>query len=454
MLEELTDLQYDRLALYRPYAKQRAFHDAGANMRERLLRAGNQNGKTLCGGSEGAMHLTGEYPDWWRGRRFNGPIVMWASGVTAETTRDNPQRVMMGPVGEEGTGTIPARCVGPNAPARGVSDLFDYVKVRHRMGGYSTLRFKYYEQGRQKWQGPPVDVVWFDEEPPADIYSEGLARTIATGGMAYLTFTPLMGMSEVVKGFLLMPTADRHDTNMTIDDALHIPADERARIVASFPAHEREARAKGVPILGSGRVFPVTEESIAEETREMPRAWPRICGLDIGWDHPTAAVWLAWDRDADTIHVYDAYRLRQETPVIHAAAIKARGAAIPVAWPHDALQTDKGSGEQIAAQYRAQGVAMLPQRATFADGSNGVEAGVLDMLDRMKTGRFKVAKHLNDWWEEFRLYHRKDGKLVKEGDDLMSATRYAVMMLRHASVGDAAKIAMPGGGGANGWMGA
>jgi hypothetical protein len=105
-----------------------------------------------------------------------------------------------------------------------------------------------------------------------------------------------------------------------------------------------------------------------------------------------------------------------------------------VSWPHDGLQHDKGSGIQIAEQYKAQGLAMLDERATFEDGSNGVEAGVMDILDRMKTGRFRVAKHLEDWWQEFRLYHRKSGQIVKERDDLMSATRYGVMMLRHARV--------------------
>ena len=76
---------------------------------------------------------------------------------------------------------------------------------------------------------------------------------------------------------------------------------------------------------------------------------------------------------------------------------------------------------------------MLYEHAQFEDKSVSVEAGLMDMLARMQTGRFKVFKHLNDWWEEFRLYHRKDGKVVKEGDDLMSATRYAIMMLRRAS---------------------
>jgi hypothetical protein len=105
---------------------------------------------------------------------------------------------------------------------------------------------------------------------------------------------------------------------------------------------------------------------------------------------------------------------------------------LPWAWPHDGLQHDKGSGEQLAAQYRAQGLKMLPMRATFEDGSSGVEAGIAEMLDRMQTGRFKVFAHLNDWFEEFRLYHRKDGLIVKAGDDLLSAARYARMMRRHA----------------------
>ena len=75
---------------------------------------------------------------------------------------------------------------------------------------------------------------------------------------------------------------------------------------------------------------------------------------------------------------------------------------------------------------------MLPDRATFENGSNGVEAGISDMLDRMQTGRFKVFSTETEWFEEFRLYHRKDGKIVKERDDLISSTRYAVMMKRFA----------------------
>lgn len=422
----------NRLALYSPYVKQKAFHSAGGRYRERLLRAGNQNGKTLCGGCEGAYHLTGDYPSWWTGRRFEKPVVMWAAGVTGETTRDNPQRVLLGNVGERGRGTIPEVSIVDTAPARGVSDLLDYAKIRHRAGGLSTLRFKYYEQGRQKWQGPPVEVVWFDEEPPADIYDEGLARTIATGGLVYLTFTPLLGMSEVVRRFLTEQSDDRHDTNMTIDDALHIPPEERARIIASFPAHEREARANGTPVLGSGRIFPIAEADITVAPFQMPAYWPKLGAMDFGWDHPFGAVELTFDPEGDVVYVTKAYRARQETPILHAAALKAWGKWIPWAWPHDGLQHDKGSGEQLAKQYETHGLNMMGNRATFADGTNGVEAGVMEMLDRMQTGRLKVFSNLADWFDEFRLYHRKEGKIVKEADDLMSATRYGIMMIRHA----------------------
>jgi len=224
----------------------------------------------------------------------------------------------------------------------------------------------------------------------------------------------------------------RSIVRMTIDDAGHYTPEQRAAIIASYPEHEREARVKGIPTLGSGRVFPIADELIACDPLDIPKEWAQINGLDFGWDHPFAAVNLAHNRDADVIYVTKVYRSAQTTPIIHAAAIRPWGDWVPCAWPHDGLQHDKGSGEELASQYRDQKLNMLPERATFEDGGNGVEAGVIKMLDLMQTGRFKVFRHLNDWFSEFRLYHRKDGKIVKERDDLLSATRYAVMMLRFA----------------------
>lgn len=172
--------------------------------------AGNQLGKTQAGGAEWAMHLTGRYPDWWRGKVFDAPVRMWASGITGESTRDNPQRVLVGPPQQEsewGTGMIPLNAIVETLAARGLPGQLDSVVVRHGGGGdvqagESVLAFKSYEKGREKWQGETLHGVWFDEEPPLDIYSEGLTRTNATGGITIVTFTPLLGMSDVVLQFL------------------------------------------------------------------------------------------------------------------------------------------------------------------------------------------------------------------------------------------------------------
>lgn len=221
-------------------------------------------------------------------------------------------------------------------------------------------------------------------------------------------------------------------TSMTIDDAEHYTPEQRQAIIDSYPEHEREARVRGIPSMGSGRVFPIPEELITCEPFKIPDHWAQINGLDFGWDHPFAAVGLAWDRDSDVLYVCREYAARETTPVIHAASIRPWGQWIPCAWPHDGLQHDKGSGISLEPQYRAQNLNMLPEKATFIDGGNGVEAGVIEMLDRMKTGRWKVFSTCGGWLQEFRMYHRVDGLIVKERDDRICASRYAMMMRRFA----------------------
>ena len=437
ILEDYLDsASKNRLMFYSPYDKQREFHRHGVDKRERLLRAGNQLGKSYAGAAEAAFHATGRYPADWQGRRFDRATVGWCGGVTGEVTRDTCQRLLIGAVGARGTGMIPDDAIIDVSAARGVADLADTILVRHVSGENSRIRLKYYEQGREKWQAETLDWLWFDEEPPQDIYLEGLTRTNATGGMVWITFTPMLGCTEVVRRFLMENSPDRSDTNMTIEDAKHIPEKERAKIIASYPAHEREARIKGIPILGSGRIFPVSEESIAcaaFDPQRIPDHWSVIGGIDFGWDHPTAAVKLLYNPDGDIIYVTDCYKCKQATPIIHAAALRPWGKTLKISWPHDGLQHDKGSGVQLAQLYRNEGLNMLPEHAQFPDEKgNGVEAGIAEMLMRMETGRFKVYGHLHEWFEEFRLYHRKDGKIVKEYDDLICATRYALMSIRYA----------------------
>lgn len=445
-LKVLQDLAYRkkfrRIDFFVPYDKQREFYVLGATKRERMLMAGNQVGKTYAGAAEVSYHLTGLYPPDWEGRKWDRPVRGWAAGESSLLVRDVQQKLLCGEPGVEsafGTGLIPKDLfVDKPSLARGVTDAYDTIQVRHASDGISVLRFKSYEQGRQKFQGETIDFFWGDEEPPLDVYSEMLTRITATAGMGFITFTPLKGMSNVVVRFVNEPSEDRAYVVMTIDDAKHIPEAERAKIIAGYPAHEREARARGIPMLGSGRVFQVSEEAILEPAiDEIPEHWYKMWAIDFGIGHPFGSVLGLWDKDADVIHIHAALRmvdLSPDTspPMQHAKPMKLIGAAIPVAWPQDGTARDKGSGIQLAKQYKSEGLLMLPEHATWPDGSMSTEAGLMEMQDRMTSGRFKVAAHLTQWLEEFRMYHRKDGQIVKERDDLMSATRIFVMMKRFA----------------------
>ena len=441
-LKRLKELKrHYSMFFYKPYPKQMEFHRAGASFRERLFMAGNRLGKTYSGGYEVAYHVTGLYPEWWDGYVSHKATRGWVGSVTSELTRDGAQRILLGPVGQWGTGCIPKECIVDIKRARGVPDAVETVLVRHMASGdISQITFKAYSDGRESWQAEELDFIWMDEEPPEDIYIEGITRTNNTMGPVFLTFTPLMGMSGVVMRFIGEQHRDRHVTNMTIDDVGHYTSEQKRIIIDAYPEHEREARTKGVPMLGEGRIFPVAEEVIVEPPLTViPKHWKQIVGLDIGWDHPTAAARLVIDPDTDVVHLVNEYRQRKEIPIVHASAIKPWGPWIPVAWPRDALQHDKGgSCEQIAKQYQDAGLRMLSEPAGFGDKRGyGVEAGIAEMLQRMRTGRWKVDVNCRLWLEEFRMYHRKKGadgslQVVKEREDLICASRYATMMLRYA----------------------
>ena len=201
---KLFEMYPDRGPLRRDlYGKHLAFFSDGKRYRERLFLAANRVGKTEgAGGYETALHLTGLYPRWWKGWRFARPIKAWAAGDTRETTRDIVQAKLLGPLDEMGTGLLPGRFILSFKRKSGVQDSVDFVKVRHVSGGTSVLKFKSYDQKRHAFQGTEQDLIWLDEEPPLDVYSECLVRTMTTNGRLMLTFTPLKGISDVVMAFL------------------------------------------------------------------------------------------------------------------------------------------------------------------------------------------------------------------------------------------------------------
>jgi len=185
------------------YPKHIAFLNAGAKYRERLLISANRIGKTEgIGGYEVTLHLIGIYPDWWEGKRFKRAVRVVVAGDTAKTTRDIIQAKMFGPSGREGEGLIPGHTIVRTTKKPGTPDAIDQAWVRHKSGQPSLLTFKSYDQGRVAFQGNEQEVIWLDEEPPLSVYSECVMRTMTTQGLIIMTFTPLMGVTEVVKLFM------------------------------------------------------------------------------------------------------------------------------------------------------------------------------------------------------------------------------------------------------------
>ena len=463
ILSELAYIdKYRTIDSYDPYDYQKRFHSAkdetGMLAKIRAILAANQIGKSTLGGNETSYHLTGQYPDWWVGIRYNHPINAMCGTKTNDLTRDVVQRELFGvPTDPDsfGSGSIPKDAIISTTRKPGVPNALDSALIRHTSGGVSNVMFRAYEQGKEKHMGHRLDWGWMDEEPPYDVYSQYIRSTISTGGNLALTFTPESGVTEVVDIFMNNTPKGAYFMNATWADADpaknngkgHLDEKEQERLLALMQPYEREMRSKGLPVMGSGLIFDFPDEAISCPAREIPDHWRRICGFDFGWDHPLGAVWIAFDPSAnDTGYIYHAHKeSNMKTPMVCDMLINAHCDWIPVAWPHDGMHCEKDSGKPIAHVYSEKGVNMLRNHFTNppakgdkeGSGGNAVEPGIESLYTAFTTGRLKVFNHLTEWFEEKRFYHRKAddsgrSNIVKIKDDLMAATRYGWQSRRFA----------------------
>lgn len=427
-----------KLFRYSPYPWQKEFHKAGSLFTERMIIAGNRTGKTYTGAHEVTFHLTGLYPEDWSGIRFKKAILCWVGGVTNESLRDITQKELLGGLGEDlGTGSIPKHLIGSVTKRQaGISDVVDTVKVKHVSGKWSECVFKSYEQGWKKWQGTAPDVVWLDEEPDdLQLYTEARTRLITSGGIMIVTFTPLSGLTPLLQHFYDLGNS-AFIKNVTWDDSPHLDEETKRKALESFPEHERDARSRGIPMRGEGVVFPFPEATIKCDPFQIPRHWPQIIGIDFGWGHPAATAKIAYDPDNDMVYVTLGDKESKMDALDHCEKIRRMGGEqFPIAWPHDGMNTEKGKGEQLIANYKIHNLnflSMSSRHKTDVGGGQSKEKTVMMIYERIKTGRFKVFSNVTPFFEEFRNYHRKDNKIVDKMDDLLSAVFYAIMMLRFA----------------------
>jgi phage terminase large subunit-like protein len=426
------------------YRAQLEFFAAGSDgVHQRLLYAGNQRGKSLACASEVAWHLTGAYPAWWAGKRFNKPIRCWAVGESVILVRDTMQAMLCGRQ-DFGTGVVPLEsfCKRPIMVSGGTQAI-DTAFVTHetegKPDGISSLTFKTFEQRRERLQSETVDFIWIDEKPDELIYSELLARTAASDGHLIVSFTPAGedGAAGITYKFISEPSADRSVHRIPAAEAKHITEARNEELAAGWSEAERETRLEGTPQLGAGPVFPLELLSglIRSFDPDQLPSWARhIVGIDFGFAGGFAAVYLAWAHDTGDIWVLDSFQMQQSSALYHTQRIHSmtRGLRVPISWPHDGSTHDRGSGLGLAQQYKNFGANMLPTHAkNHGTNENKVEPGLQEIRELMFTGKLHIAGHNGELLEQLRMYHRdQDYRVVKERDHLIDALRYGIMMKR------------------------
>jgi phage terminase large subunit-like protein len=400
------------------YPTQLAFFAAGSSgIHQRLIYGGNQSGKTLSASAEVSWHLTGDYPDWWTGKRFDKPIRCWAVGESGQLVRDTLQKKLCGD-DEFGTGVVPLESFGKKpVMVPGGTGAIDTIFVRHQSGGTSSLTFKSFEMRRQKLQGESVDLVWVDERPDEEIYSELLARTSATDGHLIVSYTPVGdgAAAGLTYRFLSEASSDRAVFRIRGEEVRHISEARREELAGNYQEHEREARLEGTPQLGTGPIFPIELlPSITQRfspDNDIPPYARWIVGIDFGFGHPFAAVLIAWAHDIGHVWVIDSFSMTRSSALFHVQRIHSmsRGLRIPVAWPHDGNQHDKGSGLPLSLQYKNFGANMLPSHAVnHGTKTNAVEPALDEIREMMFCGKISIAGHNGELLEEIRNYHRDE----------------------------------------------
>ena len=431
--------------------KHKAFFDAGAEYDERMFLAANRVGKSIAGAYEVACHLTGNYPSWWAGRVFDHPIDAWVVGPDARTVRDTIQKELLGSVGEEGTGMIPAHALGKSTSLQGTPGAIDTIKVKHISGGWSTIGFKNYKQDIQAFMGTARHVIWCDEECPIEIWNECNIRTATTKGIMLATFTPLEGLTRMVINFcknadfllgakpIAGLTVEDDEENETVaaykskavvqagwDDAPWLTEDVKARLLSDTPEHLRDARSKGIPTMGAGNVFATPIESVTVPPFAIPDNWPRMYALDVGWNR-TAALWAALDPNSDTLYLYDEHYKGEQEPFHHAYAIKSRGEWVQGVIDPATRGRSQVDGTKLYSLYKQLGLKLFLAK-------NEREAGISAIAQRLSTGKLKVFSTLRDFPKEYMLYRRDTrGRVIDENDHLMDCMRYIINNMNRMS---------------------
>ncbi len=434
-----------------PYWYQIAFWTAGKTHFTRMSFAGNQTGKTTTDAIEITLHATGRYdlfPGEWPGRTFDEPTLGYIMGPTTDSVRDNLQYHLLGPIGEHGTGMIPAELIHDVKYRHSGAGAVDTIKIKWRRGGktgLSEIRLKSSDMGVKALAGATVHWVAHEEHSEMPVWNEIQMRLIAKNGILFGSCTPVIkNVSSANVEWLRTlrkkaddPAAKMFFITYSQREAKHLTEEMIATLSANMmDEQERKARVEGLlDMYGAGLVFPMPDSEIVctpgvDAPLEIPPHWRRVAGIDFGTTDGTAVVWMAEDPQTGRRYIYDEEFMTTSTGYTGgfmlgvAQSIFRRGLSCPVAWPHDGNRHHDGM--TLADGYRKLGVRMALEPVNRHDASVG--GRLVRMLTDLQSGRLKVYPRCRMWLEEKNQYMWADdgrGAKAKQKDHLIDASGYA-----------------------------
>jgi len=448
------DMQYNTLKWFRPFKYQSEFFNTGKTHARRGMIAANRSGKTVASTYETAMHLTGRYPENWNGKVWTQPIIAMCSGESWEQVSKTLQSKLLGcddikQAYKLGTGSIPQDAIDEKSMRTDGANVLA-IEIWHASGGKSKLFFSNYTQQVRHLQGFELDLVVLDEQPPDEIFSELVTRTAQRSGQVMCSFTPLKGMSGLVRKFWDKIEGYTH-VRVGWDD---VPIDnewgevffskaEREQLSRDYMPWERECRINGIPLVGKGVVFPMlkwpTYKGIDVDLKSNDKM-ERLISFDLGINvDPTVISFFFRDPVEEIIYLHKQITIPQgETPdeYVHYLLDK-DSKGVPIALPHDAAQpgrytlTEQSVREVFEDTYRLNVIAGAILNPVNDQGkvTNHKAYGINIMRMGMERQTFMINESCVSFLDEARNYAIDDSGRFTDPDDHIDSARIGILAL-------------------------
>jgi len=411
------------------HKKQLAFHKSA--FRNRWVFGGNRTGKTECGAVEAVWFARGIHPF----REIRKPTSGWVVSLTHEVQRDVAQSKLLSYLPKEWIEQIVMRKGRGDSPENGI---IDFITVKSVWGGTSTIGFKSCDQGRARFQGTSQDYIWFDEEPPKDIFDECRMRLLDTKGEVWGTMTPLMGLTWVHDDIYLNLNNDPEVwyTTMAWSDNPFLDKAEVAMLEGLLPESERESRQYGKFMSHSGLVYKEFEENIHTiEPFDVPAYWFDKLSIDPGLANPLSCHWYAVDGDGNVFVIAEHYAAGQDAAwhcekILQKCAALGwkpnRGGKVEALMDSAALAHTLASDKSVAQLFYDFGIAVNTKvNKNLWTGVQRVKQFLCGKSGRPALYIFKTCPELI---REIKSYRYSEGETpVKKDDHAMDELRYYIM---------------------------